>query len=85
MSTRRVPKFWSSVYSIPGSHKIPPLNDPERSVKSCFTLEGLALMRNLSGMANNLNQVAQKANLAGFRRVETEAVFLLCQILVICL
>lgn len=45
----------------------------KRSVKSRFTLEELALMRNLSGMANNLNQIAKKANQAGFKRVEPEA------------
>lgn len=44
------------------------------NVKSRFTLEELALMRNLSGMANNLNQVARKANQGGFRWVETDAI-----------
>ena len=31
-------------------------------VKSHFTLEELDLMRKLAGMANNLNQLARKAN-----------------------
>lgn len=36
------------------------------SVKSRFTLEELDLMRKLSGIANNLNQIAKKANQAGY-------------------
>lgn len=36
------------------------------SVKSRFTLEELDLMRKLAGIANNLNQVAKKANQAGY-------------------
>jgi hypothetical protein len=36
------------------------------SVKSCFTLEELDMMRKLSGMANNLNQIARQANKSGF-------------------
>jgi len=39
-------------------------------VKSRFTLEELDLMRKLSGMANNLNQLAKKANQAGFKPAE---------------
>ena len=35
-------------------------------VKSRFTIEELDLMRKLSGMANNLNQIAKKANQAGY-------------------
>lgn len=35
-------------------------------VKSRFTLEELDLMRKLSGIANNLNQIAKKANQAGY-------------------
>ena len=35
-------------------------------IKSRFTLEELDLMRKLSGMANNLNQIAKKANKSGF-------------------
>jgi hypothetical protein len=41
-------------------------------VKSRFTLEELDLMRKLSGMANNLNQIARKANQAGFAKVGVE-------------
>jgi predicted DNA binding CopG/RHH family protein len=43
-------------------------------VKSRFTLEELDLMRKLSGMANNLNQIAKKANQAGFAKVGIEVV-----------
>lgn len=35
-------------------------------VKSRFTLEELDLMRKLSGIANNLNQIAKKANQVGY-------------------
>lgn len=43
-------------------------------VKSRFTLEELDLMRKLSGMANNLNQIARKANQVGFSNVGTEII-----------
>ncbi len=45
--------------------------------KSRFTLEELNLMRKLSGMANNLNQIAKKANQAGFNRVGNEVLVVL--------
>lgn len=35
-------------------------------IKSRFTLEELDLMRKLSGIANNLNQIARQANKWGF-------------------
>lgn len=35
-------------------------------IKSRFTLEELDLMRKLSGIANNLNQIAKKVNQAGY-------------------
>ena len=38
----------------------------EGSIKSRYTLEQLDLMRKLSGMANNLNQIAKQANKSGF-------------------
>lgn len=37
-------------------------------IKSHFTIEELDLMRKLSGMANNLNQIARQANKAGFSK-----------------
>jgi predicted DNA binding CopG/RHH family protein len=46
-------------------------------VKSRFTIEELDLMRKLSGEANNLNQIAKKANQAGFNRVENEVLVVL--------
>ena len=36
------------------------------SIKSRFTIEELDLMRKLSGMANNLNQIARQVNISGF-------------------
>jgi len=46
-------------------------------VKSRFTLEELDLMRKLSGEANNLNQLAKRANQAGFHRVGNEILVVL--------
>ncbi|MDR1402556.1 MAG: MobC family plasmid mobilization relaxosome protein [Tannerellaceae bacterium] len=46
-------------------------------VKSRFTLEELDLMRKLSGIANNLNQLSKRANQAGFNRVGNEIMVLL--------
>ncbi|MDR2914362.1 MAG: MobC family plasmid mobilization relaxosome protein [Tannerella sp.] len=46
-------------------------------VKSRFTIEELDLMRKLSGEANNLNQIAKKANQAGFNRVSNEVLVIL--------
>jgi hypothetical protein len=48
-------------------------------IKSRFTLEELDLMRKLSGMANNLNQIAKKANQAGFAKVGIEIVGIITQ------
>jgi hypothetical protein len=39
-------------------------------IKSRFTLEELDLIRKLSGMANNLNQLARKANSIGYKAAE---------------
>lgn len=41
-------------------------------VKSRFTVEELHLIRQLSGEANNLNQLAKRANQGGFSRVGNE-------------
>ncbi len=49
-------------------------------IKSRFTLEELDLMRKLSGMANNLNQIAKKANQAGFAKVSIEVVGIITQL-----
>lgn len=49
-------------------------------IKSRFTLEELDLMRKLSGMANNLNQIAKKANQAGFAKVGIEIIGIITQI-----
>lgn len=46
-------------------------------VKSRFTVEELDLMRKLSGEANNLNQLAKRANQAGFSRVGNETMVIL--------
>lgn len=42
------------------------------NIKSRFTLEELDLIRKLAGVANNLNQIAKRANIAGFRDVYSE-------------
>lgn len=49
-------------------------------VKSRFSLEELDLMRKLSGIANNLNQIARKANQAGFVKAGIEMVGIMTQI-----
>ncbi len=46
-------------------------------VKFRFTVEELNLIRQLSGEANNLNQLAKRANQAGFNRVGNEIVVVL--------
>ena len=46
-------------------------------VKSRFTIEELDLIRKLSGEANNLNQLAKRANQAGFQRVGNEILVVL--------
>ncbi|GHV40015.1 mobilization protein [Bacteroidia bacterium] len=49
-------------------------------VKSRFTLEELDLMRKLAGMANNLNQIARRANQSGFSLVSVEVAYIAVQI-----
>lgn len=50
------------------------------SVKSRFTLEELDLMRRLAGIANNLNQIAKKANQAGYIMEAIEIIKIMNQI-----
>jgi len=52
----------------------------KESVKSRFTLEELDLIRKLSGMANNLNQIAKKANQLGFKPAERVLIGLVVEI-----
>lgn len=49
-------------------------------IKSRFTLEELDLMRKLSGMANNLNQLTKKAHTDGFQQAGMNAYYLFCEI-----
>lgn len=49
-------------------------------IKSRFTLEELDLIRKLAGMANNLNQIARKANTDGFKQARLDAYYLFCEI-----
>lgn len=49
-------------------------------IKSRFTLEELDLIRKLSGMANNLNQIARKTNKSGFPKMAVEIVDIISQI-----
>ena len=49
-------------------------------IKSRFTIEELDLIRKLSGMANNLNQIAKKANQAGFSNVGIEVIGIMAKI-----
>ena len=49
-------------------------------IKSRFTLEELDLMRKLSGMANNLNQLTKKAHTDGFQQAGMNVYYLFCEI-----
>ncbi len=49
-------------------------------IKSRFTIEELDLIRKLSGMGNNLNQIARQANKSGFAQVSVEIVNIVLQI-----
>ena len=49
-------------------------------VKNRFTLEELDLMRKLSGMANNLNQLAKKAHIDGYSQASEVAFYLFFEI-----
>ncbi|MDH6309946.1 hypothetical protein M2451_002837 [Dysgonomonas sp. PFB1-18] len=49
-------------------------------VKSRFTLEELDLIRKLSGMANNLNQIAKQANKSGLPNTAVELIIMMNQI-----
>lgn len=50
------------------------------SVKSRFTIEELDLIRKLAGIANNLNQIAKKANQAGYIKEAIEIMEIMLQI-----
>lgn len=45
-------------------------------IKPRYTKEELDLRRKLAGMANNLNQIARKANSDGCQSIETEAIYM---------
>lgn len=49
-------------------------------IKSRFTLEELDLMRKLSGMANNLNQIARQANTYGYSNAALDVILILEQL-----
>ena len=46
------------------------------NVKQRFTLDQLDHIRKICGMANNLNQIAHKANITGYEDVRLEYLFL---------
>ena len=45
-------------------------------IKSRFTIEELDLMRKLSGMSNNLNQIAKQINKSGFFSSATDVIMI---------
>ncbi len=45
-------------------------------IKSRFTLKELDLMRKLSGMSNNLNQIAKQVNKSGFFSSATDVIMI---------
>jgi len=49
-------------------------------IKQRLSPELVEYIRKLSGMANNLNQIAHKANTAGYRDARTEYLFLAARI-----
>ena len=49
-------------------------------VKSHFSIEELDLVRKISGMANNLNQLARLANGSGYPRVASEMISIISEI-----
>ncbi len=49
-------------------------------IKSRFTVEELDLMRKLVGIANNLNQIARKANQEGFENASKAAYLLMLEL-----
>ena len=49
-------------------------------IKSRFTVEELDLMRKLAGIANNLNQIARKANQEGFENASKAAYLLMIEL-----
>jgi Bacterial mobilisation protein (MobC). len=49
-------------------------------VKSRFSLEELDLIRKISGIANNLNQIARKANQAGYIMESIEIIGIMSRI-----
>ena len=50
------------------------------NVKNRFSMEELDLMRKLVGMANNLNQLAKKANQEGFENASKVAYMLILEL-----
>ncbi len=49
-------------------------------IKSRYTKEELNLRRKIAGLANNLNQIARKANIEGYEKAASEAEYLLSYI-----
>ncbi|MCD8102209.1 MAG: MobC family plasmid mobilization relaxosome protein [Alistipes sp.] len=49
-------------------------------IKARYTKEELDLRRKIAGMANNLNQIARKANTEGYEKAASEAEYLLSYI-----
>ena len=50
---------------------------PDGALKERLTAEQMPLLRQLAGMANNLNQLARKANSAGYVQAATECTALI--------
>lgn len=49
---------------------------PKAEIRQRLSTETMELIRQLAGMANNLNQIAHRANAAGYRDARTEYLFL---------
>ena len=49
---------------------------PKAEIRQRLSTEAMGQIRQLAGMANNLNQIAHRANAAGYRDARTEYLFL---------
>ena len=49
---------------------------PKAEIRQRISTETMELIRQLAGMANNLNQISHRANAAGYRDARTEYLFL---------
>ena len=64
-------------YALRGKARAAGLTWAEYARTALLTAEQMTLLRQLAGMANNLNQLARKANSAGYVQAATECTALI--------